>query len=260
MQPKPLIATPISHLFENEAYAHRIIENSDCLELRQRSFNCIYENQKLFHIDIDLTQPWDNEIKEYLVNAISQKTELDLITFQATRCCSGETIVNGVFEISGTKFSREDLLNFAKDNIHWIRSWLHSHIKIGFENNNYYPTEAYEIITESEFIKELVIKNQVYLLLDIAHAMVTAHNQKRTYISYIEDLPMEKCIQLHICQPMIQSNQVARDTHDLPTREMLLEAMRLVTKYPNIRYLTVEYYKEVNGLIEVLQYIKSYLG
>jgi hypothetical protein len=259
MRSKPLIATPISHLFENQGFAQQIIENSDCLELRQRSLNSIHENQKLFHIDIDLTQPWDNEIKKYLENAISQKIDLDLITFQATRCCSGENIVNGVFEISGTKFSKEDLLSFAKNNVDWIRSWLNPRIKIGFENNNYYPTEAYEIITEPEFIKKLVIDNQVYLLLDIAHAMVTSHNQKRTYISYIEDLPMEKCIQLHICQPMIKDNQIARDTHDLPTKEMLLETMRLVTKYPNIGYLTVEYYKNVDGLIGVLQSIKSNL-
>ena len=65
----PLIATPISHQFENETFGKEIAAVSDCLEVRERSLNSGWENQRLFHIDIDLTHKWDDNLKEYLKNA-----------------------------------------------------------------------------------------------------------------------------------------------------------------------------------------------
>ena len=82
----PLIATPISHLFENETFGAEIAQVSECLEVRQRSLDSQLPKQWLFHIVIDLTLRWDNKIREYLEYAF-MKPDLKLATFQATRCC-----------------------------------------------------------------------------------------------------------------------------------------------------------------------------
>lgn len=259
MQIKPLIATPISHLFEDSINAKLIVENSDCLEVRQRSLESEEKKQFLFHIDIDITQPWDDSIRTYLKNAFIRKPELKLITFQATRCCSGENIIGNFYELSGIKYTKSELLAQAKLNISWLKSLTHNKINIGFENNNFYPTEAYETVTEPEFISAIVNDNDVFLLLDIAHAMVTAHNKGQTYHSYIDALPLHKCIQLHICQPTIEHNQIGIDAHNAPSDAMLTEVIRLVKKHKSISYLTVEYYKDLDGLICALKKIKGAL-
>ena len=64
----PQIATPISHQFENEYYGKEISDVSDCLEVRERSLDSECKNQLLFHIDIDLTHKWDENLKKYLKN------------------------------------------------------------------------------------------------------------------------------------------------------------------------------------------------
>jgi len=87
----PLIATPISHLFENYEHAIEIIAASDCLEVRERSWDSVWPNQLLFHIDKDLTLKWYDDTRAYLEKIINQKPDLELVTFQATRCCEGGT-------------------------------------------------------------------------------------------------------------------------------------------------------------------------
>ena len=253
----PLIATPISHLFENNEDALKISEASDCLEVRERSLDCELDKQWLFHIDIDLTQHWDHKIKEYLTFAINKKKDLKLITFQATRCCVGEELVNGLFQLSGAVLTREELLKNAKENVIWFRDTFDKSLKLGFENNNYYPTPAYDVVTDGDFIAELVESNNVYFLLDIAHAMVTAHNKNITFESYKNELPMDKIIQLHVCEPKIEYGKMAIDAHELPEKEMIQEVASLVNEFPSIKYITVEYYKNCQKLVHILKKIRD---
>ena len=248
----PLIATPISHLFENPQYGNEIAEVSDCLEVRQRSLGSVLPKQWLFHIDIDISLEWNDEIRDYLKNAFKIKSELKLVTFQATRCCQGERIVDGKFQLSGTVYTEQEMLNHASENVTWLRAVLKKEIKIGLENNNYYPTPAYDLVTDGSFVTKLVEQNNIYLLLDIAHAMVTAHNKKIEYLDYIDTLPLEKLIQLHICQPVLPVGEIAQDTHDDPTPEMLDEIIRLIKLFPQVEYLTVEYYKDKYILTEAI--------
>jgi len=253
----PLIATPISHLFENEKDASKIAAVSDCLEVRQRSLNSELNKQWLFHIDIDLTQYWDKKIKEYLTFAITKKKDLKLVTFQATRCCVGEELVNGLFQLSGIVLTKDELLENAKNNVAWFRDTFGESLKLGFENNNFYPSPAYDVITDADFITELVESNNINFLLDIAHAMVTAKNRGFKYIDYLKELPMDRVIQLHICQPDIPDVGMARDTHELPNKEMLDEVSRLVARHPNISFLTVEFYKDANELVDFLKCLQT---
>lgn len=253
----PLIATPISHQFENEDFAREIIAFSDCLEVRERSLESEWPNQRLFHIDIDLPHKWDERITDYLQNAFDKKPLLSLITLQATRCCEGENIVGGIFQLDGKLYNRQEMLDNAKNNTNWLYSILGGHVKIGFENNNYYPTPAYDIVTDGDFITDIIDQNDLCLLLDIAHAMVTAHNKKISYHEYIESLPLDKLIQLHICQPVLPENGMAYDAHDEPNDEMFRNVLLLIKKYPSIEYLTIEYYRDKNILINSIKSLRN---
>ena len=242
----PQIATPISHQFKNEVVAREIIAVSDCLEVRHRSLESKWSNQVIFHIDIDLPHKWGERIKDYLQNAFNKKPELSLISLQASRCCEGENIVNGMFLLDGKQYSRQEMLENSNINTKWLRSILEKHIQIGLENNNYYPTPAYDIVTDSDFINSIINENDIHLVLDIAHAMVTAHNKKVSYHDYLESLTLDKLIQLHICQPLTPDNGVAYDAHEEPNDEMFDKVFSLIERYPTIKYLTIEYYKDKN--------------
>jgi hypothetical protein len=256
----PQIATPISHQFENEYYGKEISDVSDCLEVRERSIDSEWENQFLFHIDIDLTQKWNNDIKRYLKDALNKKPDLKLITMQTTRCCYGENIIDGMFQLDGKVLTSEEMLQFSIDNTNWLRDIVGNRTSIGLENNNYYPTPAYDIITDGNFISQVIKNNNLFLLLDIAHAMVTAHNKKINYDQYIETLPLERLIQLHICQPKIPLKGVAFDTHNDPNDEMYNEVIRLIKKYPTIKYLTIEYYKDKDILISSIKKLRKLIN
>lgn len=259
----PEIATPVSHLFLDNSNAKKIFRNSDCLELREKNLNLNFPNEFLFHVDKDITLPWNNKFKNFLLKTVKLKKKLKLITFQSTRCCEGEQILDGKFQISGKVFKKKNLLLFAKKNIRWLKKKLKKNIKIGLENNNYYPEPAYDIITDGSFISEIIRKNKIFFLLDIAHAKITAYNKKINFKKYLNSLPLDKTIQLHIVDSSIKFNskkKIAVDTHKLPTKKTFKIVDNLVKKYSSIEYLTIEYYKNSEKLINSIRQLRKIIN
>ena len=80
------------------------------------------------------------------------------------------------------------------------------------------------------------------------------------YDQYISTLPLDKLIQLHICQPELPEGGIAFDTHNEPNDKMYLEVMRLIKKHPTIKYLTIEYYKDKDILIGSIMKLRHLIG
>jgi len=200
---------------------------------------------------------------KYLEDIKSQKKDLKLITFHmATSCTQPKLeytkIKSGMFELGGYSYSKEEMLNNAKDNFKKIKDIFGDEIKIAVENNNYYPTEAYKYITDENFISEVVNKNNIYFLFDIAHAQVTAHNKRISFEDYKSGLPLDRVVQLHICSPDIDSiSNLAYDAHNYPDEFKLNEVKNLIKEYPHIQYLTVEYYRDIENLIKSINKFKE---
>jgi hypothetical protein len=250
------IVTPISHLFLNSNSAKKIYQNSDYLEIRERTINLNFKNEKFFHCDHDLTLPWSQKFKKELFKIILKKKKIKYISFQSTRCCINQKIVNNFFILSGKKLTRSELLNNAKKNIFWFREKFGFKFLIGLENNNYYPSEAYDIITNSDFITDVVRDNKLFFLFDIAHAKITASNRKINYQDYLEGLPMNQMLQIHICKPKL-NRKLSLDTHDFPDKPLLDEVVDLSKKHKKLKFFTFEYYKDTRKLIETIILLKS---
>ena len=250
------IATPISHQFEDENNAKEIISFSDCLEVRDGSVNSRWPKQHLFHSDINLTNRWSDKEHRFLEDIFILKKELKLVSLQAATCCENPVLKGWMFHVNGKVYSRREMVENAKINIDWLRSVLREGVQIAVENNNYYPTEAYNIIADSDFLTEIVDGNKICFLFDIAHAMVTAHNKQIFYDEYISALPLKRTIQIHICKPEIMDDGIAYDAHDLPDDLMYEEVSELIKKYP-VQYLTIEYYKDSKRLTEELRRYKQ---
>ncbi len=61
------LATPISHLFEDNNFGQSIIEHSDCLECRDRSIDSTAPNQELFHCELQPIHEWSKAELDYLL-------------------------------------------------------------------------------------------------------------------------------------------------------------------------------------------------
>jgi uncharacterized protein (UPF0276 family) len=250
------IATPISHLFKDRHIADEIIQHSDCLELRDQSLGKDFPRQFLFHCDVNIIHEWDDQTKASIQNILSLTPELKVISFHMAVSCNAPVLQGKMYISGGKPYTRNEMLSHGSKNIEWLRSFMPTGLRIAVENNNYYPDPAYNIVTDPDFISEMVRNNQVFFLFDIAHAEVTAINRSISYQEYCRLLPLTFAIQLHVCRMATDEEGMAYDAHDPPDEVVMSKVDDLICRYP-IEYLTLEYYKDKDKLIEMLRSLKK---
>lgn len=250
------LTTPISHLFLKQHSAQNIMMISDSLECREWCIDAQYPKQELIHFDINIIHYWDKELRRYIYSSILSKLMVKLVTFHVSASCDTPLESNGMYQPGGIQYSREELLDNAKNNILWLRTFLTENVLIGVENNNYYPTPAYDYITDCDFLTQIVEQNNIYFLLDVAHAKITAHNRKLDYEQYLAALPLKDTIQIHISKHKINSENMAYDAHELPDESIYREVSELLRVFP-VKYLTIEYYKDHNKAVKELRRYKK---
>jgi uncharacterized protein (UPF0276 family) len=256
------LATPVSHLFENANYENVILKNSDLLECRDRSID--YENnldkQELFHCELQPIHEWGVDEWNFLQKIKDTKPGLRLLTLHSASCCDKPEIVGRMFELGGREYTRDEMKLCAKNNFKKIKKIFGSNVDIAIENNNYYPTDAYRDVTDAKFISEIVNENNIKFLFDIAHAKVTCFNKNINFERYKRTLPMDKAVQVHICTYSINGEKnEAFDAHSYPNDEELVEVKKVISEYSGIKYLTVEYYKDIENLETSLHKVKKLL-
>ena len=250
------LATPISHLFRNAEAGARIAAASDCLECREWCIESEWPRQELIHYDIGLQLRWDDNTRDELKHAFTLKKDLRLVTFQVPSCYDAPVLEERCFQPGGRRLSREEMLETIRDNVRWLKTVLRSGVEVGLENNNYYPTPAYEDIADPAFVSDAVESSGCLFLLDIAHAYISAHNRGEWSEDYLAGLPLRRLAQVHLCGPSIPERGTAFDEHEWPDEELTAEAIRLGGLH-KARYLTVEYYKDANRLVEGLKALRS---
>ena len=252
------LLTPISHLFNDPIAASQIASASDYLEGRERTITKRFSKTSHYHIDFDLNIGLSDEQLDFLARHIAEKEEAQVVTFQVARDCERVQLLNGAYQPTSQVISFKEQLENVRNSLKQIRKILGTDIEIGVENNNYYPTGAYDICSSADFLRALIEENDLHLLFDIAHAKVTCKNRNIDYASYKNQLLELDCRQIHLCEPLIPENSdaLALDSHKLPTTESILEADNICTTH-GIRYLTIEYYKDVDLLLDCLNSIRD---
>jgi len=251
------IATPISHLFKNEADARLIVANSDCLECRDHSpQEDNIQLHELFHFEMQIIHPIDEAGFTYIEDTLRSRPNIKLASFHVASCCDRPVLIDGVFYVGGTEYSYEALQENAAINIKRIKSFMPQGMLICVENNNYLRSPAYRHVIEANFLHEVVTKNDIYFLYDIAHAHISAVNMGVSFADYYSALPISRTRQVHICKFGMRTDTEAFDAHYAPD-EMIYNELRKVLQESDVHYATVEYYKETDGLIRSLQYLQN---
>jgi len=257
------ISLPISHLFDDEENIKILQGSYDCLETRPRSLKSNLEKQEIFHADNiqpihELSDQDFNFIKE-----VKNKKGLQAVSFHCSSRCKNPEKKDGIFQIgnNSTVYSRSEMILNSKKNIQAIRKILGENIALLIENNNFFPSAAYDIVVDPMFLNEIVEANDMEFLFDSAHAKVSAHNLGVNYIEYRNSLPLNRMTQIQFCRPDIPSrgsSEIARDIHELPSQADTDEVKMLIEKY-NVKYIIPEYYKDVNKLLTFLKTLRTYL-
>jgi len=83
-----------------------------------------------------------------------------------------------------------------------LRALLGSAVPVLVENLDYNPGGAYESVCAPGFIRQVVEESGVDLLLDLAHARISAAALQMDVRDYILQLPLSRVRQLHINRPL----------------------------------------------------------
>ncbi len=254
------VITPISHLFNDTESANKISELSDELEARERTCNLRFKNTTHYHIDFDINLGLSEKQIEFLKLHVKNRDDIQVLTFQATRDFENAKIINGMYTPIGERLDIHEQLERTKKSIKEIRNIVGEEKIIGLENNNYYPSSAYDIATSKEYIVEAANQNNINLLFDYAHAKVSCINRQVDFNEYSNHLLNNtNCIQMHLCQHqeiLSKNKKLAFDSHNIPSDESTSEALKLCKKF-SINALTIEFYKDSVKLVNYLKYLKE---
>lgn len=158
----------------------------------------------------------------------------------------------------GDPLSDEEYFERAARNVRWLRSRFSGRIQV--ENLNYFPTGGYERVCEPDFVCRLIEEADVDLLLDIPHAMISAHHLGyRHPREYFRQLPLERVFEVQISHPGELAG-VIEDLHEPPTEQELAIISELVRAGLGARYLTVEYYRDADVLCDVYRRLAERLS
>jgi len=140
---------------------------------------------------------------------------------------------------AGDLQTRERCLANIVRNGKQLKEWVG--VPLLLENYNYHPTNAYEYVCEPETFSELVAEIGCEMLLDLAHAQISAFNMKwPSARDYLAALPLAKVREIHINHPYDDNGKQMLDRH-LPIGEADLDLLSwTLERTPNAEVITIE--------------------
>lgn len=252
------IATPISRLFlgGEEVLIKKVIAMSGALEIRDISPKIFSLLPGLYHSDLSIVKEWTDEEFEKAVSVI-KKNNVILISLHVASCFSYASVKNGIFQPVGRRMSADEMLKNTKKNVNLLRNKV-KNVKIAIENNNYFPSGAYELVTEAPFINKILADNNLGLLLDLGHAKITAKHRSLRLNEYLKKLDLSRVYQIHL-SGVGRLNNFYQDAHMELTTEDWRRFKNMIDICSSLKYVTIEYYKNLPKLILMLSKLRTIL-
>ena len=252
------IATPISTLFNKTNQLAKILELSDVLEIRDVLQPVSSSLPRLYHCELSVAENWTNKEIENVLSIIN-KNKVSLVSFHLNSCFVKPNNKDGIFYPGRRKLTKKEIINNACKNIAKLRSELNENIIIALENNNYYSTGAYEVVTDTRFMNSLLTNLNLKLLLDIGHAEITAYNRKLNIDDYIRNFDLKKVCQVHLSRAE-QDIDLYQDAHMELKGKNWQYFKKIISWCPNIKFVTIEYYQNDKKLILMLKKLKKIIN
>lgn len=253
------VATPFSDLFSDPADRRAILAATDVVEIRHPHQVGMLDSRMIFHCDLSLVVPWGADDLETL-GQVAESSTLEAVSFHVLSRYMRNELVDGMFHGIDQPMNEETMFKNANNNVSSVREILHENVSIMLENNNHLGPDAYDVVTDPCFLKELVEQHHIGLLLDVAHARITAHNTGCSLEEYLTGLPFGRCEQVHLSRHGVTAGGRAVDAHEaLEAEDWALFESLIAASLPRVRYATLEYYKDCNGLLQQLERLRGIL-
>lgn len=261
MQRAVLVATPESHLFDDPRVGERIRAASDLLEIRRPEQAAGVRGKALYHCELSLGVPWGPEELAEL-GAVYDGLHagggrLGAVSFHLLSRYADNDVVDGAFVGRGEPMSAADILGNAAQNGALARRALPA-TPLLVENNNHLGTDAYEAVTDPAFLVEVLDQAGADLLLDVAHARITARNTGRDEAGYLAALPLARARQVHLSRHG-RAGERAVDAHEPLEDEDWTFFAGLLPRLPGLEYATIEYYKDPEALLAQIARLREVL-
>ncbi len=122
--------------------------------------------------------------------------------------------------------------------------------RLVLENPSSYVTYVQSTMTEWEFLGRLAEEADCGLLLDVANVRLSAVNHGFDAVEYLEDLPHERIVQMHLAGHTEMGTHIV-DTHDRPVADPVWELYRRASELTGGVSTLIEWDEELPPFAEV---------
>lgn len=241
-----VLTLPVGHLIDKANYS--LVPGIKALEYKKTGEIFGRKLVFLYHCNYGIVQ---NEFIEYFdgISGFLKDNKFRFFSFDLGPAVASVTAApNRPYVAQSADLGKERLKKIISRRLDYVRSKFTG--RVGFENLNFFPNSAYVHVCEPDFISEVIRDNDAYLVLDLAHALISAQNMRMDIRDYLLALPLERVIEVHVSGPRMEGTGLI-DAHEPPgsgdykilkfVREILAQEF----------YLTVEYYSDFSAIQKI---------
>ena len=202
-------ALRLSHLFDRPfKEGRRLMEQVDVLEFRQPKKPADLPAKPMTYHSGDglVLENFLGDFQDQNLAGFLREIDARLFSFDLGPACRRHI---GVLPF-GPTLSPEEIKAETARALEQVRRQFSGPLAV--ENYGYYPTGMYDHICRPDFIRDTLKEFDLGLVLDLAHAMVSAINTGDDVWDYILSLPLERVMEIHVSRPYIRPD-LAVDAH-----------------------------------------------
>ena len=160
---------------------------------------------------------------------------------------AGERVLH---ELLPLKFSEENLLRVA-ERARRVEALLERPFAI--ENITYYVHPGQPEMSELTFLQRVLQESQAYLLLDVNNVYVNAHNHGFDPYAFIEALPLDRVLEIHVAGHRTLDCGLLLDTHGQAVADPVLALLEWTLERTGPVPVLLERDNDVPDLAELLR-------
>ena len=130
-------------------------------------------------------------------------------------------------------------------------------VPVILENIEPLPFDGYDFEVQTKRIKKVIEETDCGFLLDIAHARVSAARLGIEIHEYLNDLPLNRVVQVHLSGPRLRGGRLV-DAHE-PLQDADYALLDFVLEQTRPQVVTLEYIREQEALREQLFRLRGIL-
>lgn len=241
------VCLPISNLITADiASAKALLDDADVLEIRKPVLPAgLPDKTMIYHWSLGTVQEgFINAFDKENLGEFLSSHNIEMFSFDMGPACRKNDYV---LPMSRT-LKPEEIMEISYRSLEHVRGRYQGRLAV--ENYNYYPTGLYEYICRPDFMAEFLSRFDLGLVLDLAHAWISASNLGLDVKQYLMELPLDKVVEVHLTRPLFL-DRLAVDAHLAPEDEDFELLGFLLRRLPNGSRPTpveIEYYKDLEGL------------